>query len=350
MKQRNEHFQKRLGRLFLPLVAVMLMASPVFAASSVENYFDRLNRAKKAVDLLVQENSSGLQTNARLEPIKKLLPADEEIETGGGRIRADNRWLHEAIDQILQNAQTEAEHRRSMLVDLQLRLDTLNARVREGLAPVPGNDRDLRAKLDEIRARPEYRAQHEQESSIRGLARKLKKLIADLLNKIFGSRSPAPTQVNRGEGASFFRLIILLATIASLIFGLYRMSRFRFKRKEKEEAPEAREVLGEEIAADATSTDLLSAARELACKGEFRAAIRRTYIALLFEYEQRGKLNLHRSKTNRDYVNAMRSESGVYPAFSSMTGDYERVWYGQQRATEAEFHRFLDQYQETIKS
>jgi hypothetical protein len=337
-------------RLFAAIVMVLLLVAPALAASTVEDYLARIDRAEEIVHELIEENLTAGQTSARLESIKRILPIAEDIEAGGRKIRIDNQWLYEAIDEISPNTQPDPEQRRSMLVDLDLRFSNLNARVRDGLAPRTAADQDLRPKLDEILSRPEYRPQHEEESSIRGWARKLKKLITDLLNKTFGSAAPRPVASNQGEGAAFFRMIILVATIISLVIGIYRLSRFRFRRKKAEEESEIREVLGEEIAADATAADLLSAARELAQKGEFRAAIRRTYIAMLFEYEQRGKLNLHRAKTNRDYLNALRPETAIFPSFSSMTGDFERVWYGQQRATEAEFDRFVAQYQETIKS
>ena len=75
----------------------------------------------------------------------------------------------------------------------------------------------------------------------------------------------------------------------------------------------------------------------------------RAYIALLFEMELRGKLRLHRSKTNRDYLNAMRKDAQLFPAFSQLTGAFEEVWYGEQRATDAEFDEFLATYREVTR-
>jgi len=89
-------------------------------------------------------------------------------------------------------------------------------------------------------------------------------------------------------------------------------------------------------------------ASELARQGEYRKAIRRAYIALLCDLDQRGKLRLDRSMTNRDYLDAMRSEQGIYPTFSVMTLAFERAWYGQARATEEEFRNFVALYQEAI--
>jgi Domain of unknown function (DUF4129) len=136
---------------------------------------------------------------------------------------------------------------------------------------------------------------------------------------------------------------------AALIFGAVKLARrFQARPKPAEEA-ETREALGEVIAEDATAADLFAMASELARQGEYRKAIRRAYIALLCDFDQRGKLRLGRSKTNRDYLDAMRSEQRIYPTFSVMTFAFERAWYGQERATEEEFQNFVTLYQEAIK-
>ncbi|MFN0110235.1 MAG: DUF4129 domain-containing protein, partial [Blastocatellia bacterium] len=82
--------------------------------------------------------------------------------------------------------------------------------------------------------------------------------------------------------------------------------------------------------------------------GDFRSAIRRAYIALLCELEQRGKVRLHRSKTNRDYLDELKPQPSLYPTFSVMTGAFEHVWYGHEPATENEFNDFLTLYKETV--
>jgi hypothetical protein len=143
--------------------------------------------------------------------------------------------------------------------------------------------------------------------------------------------------------------MILLGAGAALVYGLVQLAQRRRKRVKVKDEPEAREVLGEEIADDATAADLLAGASELARKGEYRSAIRRAYIAALVELEQRGKLRLHRSKTNRDYLNALSAEPRVFPKFSSMTGTFEHVWYGQAQADQDKFNDFVAQYRETTK-
>jgi uncharacterized protein DUF4129 len=149
--------------------------------------------------------------------------------------------------------------------------------------------------------------------------------------------------------ATVLRSLLLLALVVALIFGAFKLSRLIQARKKPAEESGAREALGEVIAEGATAADLFAIASDLARQGEYRKAIRRAYIALLCDFDQRGKLRLGRSKTNRDYLDAMRSEQLVYPTFSVMTFAFERAWYGQNRATEEDFQNFVTLYQEAIK-
>jgi hypothetical protein len=110
-----------------------------------------------------------------------------------------------------------------------------------------------------------------------------------------------------------------------------------------------REILGVEITEETTTEDLLAAARALAQLGDYRGAVRRAYLALLYELEQRGKLRLHRSKTNRDYLDALRNEAALYPAFALLTRNFEQIWYGQALATDSDFDSFLNGYQQALK-
>src|SRR5207253_1926102 len=124
--------------------------------------------------------------------------------------------------------------------------------------------------------------------------------LRDLLQRLLGSRGPQaqPSQYT----LNLVRLVltsVLLVLFPWVLFKLFQ--RFRARSQTVTE-PTTREILGEQINEETTTEDLLASARVLAQQGDYRGAVRRAYIALLFELEQHGKLRLHRSKTNRDYL------------------------------------------------
>jgi hypothetical protein len=329
------------------------LSLPCFAGATVDEYARRLEEARKIATTLAEEDqfpASLITTDLNI--IKKLLPPSEEIDVQGTTLKIDNQWLHDAIEKVLKDVKGDPEQRHSLLVDLSDGIDYLSDRVNAGMKDTTGTDPEIRARLDRILARPDYSSPELQESSARKSVRKIKEFLARLFTKLFGRRSAGAAQAPAGSSGSVFRVIIILATIAALLYGIFILLRHfpKWKRKKEEDEEEVREVLGEQIATNATPADLLSDATEYARKGEYRLAIRRAYIAALFELEQRGKLHLNRARTNRDYLSALRSDGGAYPPFSAMTGKFEHVWYGQQKATEEEFNQFVDKYRETTQS
>ena len=102
--------------------------------------------------------------------------------------------------------------------------------------------------------------------------------------------------------------------------------------------------LGERLEPEQTATDLLSEAEELARRGELRAAIRKAYIALLVELGDRKFISLAQHKTNRDYLNALRSVPQLHSRMRGLTDSFERHWYGFANATENDWQEFRTGY------
>jgi hypothetical protein len=102
--------------------------------------------------------------------------------------------------------------------------------------------------------------------------------------------------------------------------------------------------LGERLEPDATATDLLSEAEALARQGDLRAAIRKAYIALLVELGDRKLISLAHHKTNRDYLNSVRSIPDLHSQMRGLTDSFERHWYGFASATANDWQDFRAGY------
>ncbi|HZF38624.1 MAG TPA: DUF4129 domain-containing protein [Blastocatellia bacterium] len=330
---------------------VSLCALPVSAQgrSTVGDYANRLAQAERAVNETLERNSPASELAPLTSEVKRLLPASEEVEFNGAITRVDNAWLHEAMNNVAKTAEGDAERRLPLLGEISARLARLRQSVKAAQTAEDPALQDQRARLDNILARPEYQSEEKRESAIARWIRQMMESIARLLMKLFGGSSARAPQTGGAGLVLILRALLFLVVIAALIFGAVKLARrFQARQKPAEEA-ETREALGEVIAEDATAADLFAMASDLARQGEYRKAIRRAYIALLCDFDQRGKLRLGRSKTNRDYLDAMRSEQRIYPTFSVMTFAFERAWYGQERATEEEFQNFVTLYQEAIQ-
>ncbi len=345
-------FIYRFPTVLLASLLTFAVAATTFAATTPQEYAERLRKAENATDTLIESEPSASPEEiiATMRAIRQSLPVREDIEMDGQTIHVNNTWLHEALDLVIKNARGDEEQLRSMLVEIADRLLKLEERVsatqpQKAAGTAPADDHP---RLERILARPEYAPDVNKESFLQQWIKKAWGKIIGLLVRLFGGKRGPSGGFNAGT-VSLFRILIALIVLAAASFGLIKLMRRVRARRRKNEADDVREVLGEELSADATAADLLKNANELARQGDFRSAIRRAYIALLCELEQRGKVRLHRAKTNRDYLDEVKPERSLYPTFSVMTGAFEHVWYGHELATESEFNDFITLYQETVR-
>jgi Na+-transporting methylmalonyl-CoA/oxaloacetate decarboxylase gamma subunit len=331
------------------LISLCALPAPAQGRSTAGDYAKRLAMAERLVNEAVEQDSPSWELAPMASEVKRLLPASEEVEFNGAIIHVDNAWFHEAVNNVVKTAGGDVGRRGGMLGEISARLARLRESVKADQTAEDRAEQDQRARLDHILARAEYLSEEKRESSMVRWFRQITYSILRLLARLFGGAASRAPRTGVAGFVLILRALIFLVVIAALTYGAAKLvQRFQPRPKQPKE-PEAREALGEEIAEDATAAELFATASELARQGEYRKAIRRAYIALLCDFDRRGKLRLGRSKTNRDYLDALRPERRIYATFSVMTFAFERAWYGQEHATEEEFRNFVELYQEAIK-
>src|SRR5262249_23921571 len=155
------------------------------------DYANRLNRAERTVDDVIERESPAPALVVRMNAIKRLLPAREEIELNGSVIRVDNAWVHEALDNVIKNAGGDIEQRHSRLREISDRLAKLQQTVKEAQHAQDQTLQSQRARLDSILARPEYQSEEKRESAMERWIRGIKDFLLRLLEKLFGGSSRA---------------------------------------------------------------------------------------------------------------------------------------------------------------
>lgn len=331
-------------RFVLFIGILCLMTVSLHAAMPFDDYVNRIAQAAEQITKLANSETDEDSEKTALQTITELLPATEDIARGSDVVHVDNSWLHQAISNLDWD---DDEIHVKQLNDIAARLKALERRLRESSGGVGSLEND-RERLNRILAGEEYKTETQQDSIIRTWLRKISRAIDRFLLWLFTRNGPqsAPS----GETVALLRYLILsvtaIAAVAALTIVLRRFKWQSLRKKVKEDEEPEREILGERIDSDLTPDDLLREAAEMARKGDFRMAIRRAYIALLFELEQRGKLKLHRAKTNNDYLHELKREDRSYLSVAQMTNRYERVWYGQNEATLEDYAGFIDRYRE----
>lgn len=326
----------------LALLFVLLFLTPAtVAAIPLNEYQQNLNRAIASLERLNEaEDDFDAHLEESIEFVRATLPKQQTVEFEGETCNVDNSWVHKYLDELDQ-ADDVAEKFTQILWSLR----ALEARVAERQNPggkATENKEWAKTRLESILARPEYATGPQGSNALARLLEDLARWLAKLL--------PRRRAVNAGR-IDLITLIaqIIIIGIAVVVIGYVIKTVFvwysgRSRKPGKRGKREPRIVLGERLEPEATATDLLSEAEALARQGELRAAIRKAYIALLVELGDRKLISLAHHKTNRDYLNSLRSVPQLHSRMRGLTDSFERHWYGFANVTPNDWQDFRAGY------
>ncbi|MBX7051349.1 MAG: DUF4129 domain-containing protein [Flavobacteriales bacterium] len=96
----------------------------------------------------------------------------------------------------------------------------------------------------------------------------------------------------------------------------------------------------EELPEEDTLDRLLRIAIE---KGDHKTAVRILYLKLIRQLSESKFIQWQKDKTNRDYLNEMRTKS-TYRSFRDLTLIYEVIWYGDQEIGGHDYQKVSDMF------
>lgn len=348
------HAKSRAPFLFLLLCGLLLLlaASPQPAnAASLEDYRARVQRATDVMEELRRAFDEADDVNSKefiaretktFADVRAALPATEKVEGVGIALDVDNRWLHSELDLYEKLKADHTDERDDFLYRLATRLRSLNTHLSEAANAAAQATRDKEAekgRLNSILRRPEYNEQAAEDTAAARFQRRFREWLSGLM--------PQSRPLNEGAAGAFSliaRIFVFALTAALIIYVIWKYGAQLLPRNRAQKKPnsEARVVLGERLAPGQTPSDLIAQAEALARAGDLRGAIRKAYIAVLFEFGERDILRLAAHKTNRDYLSAIRSSdrAALYNDMQPLTHNYERHWYGFAPATDSDWHDF----------
>jgi hypothetical protein len=96
--------------------------------------------------------------------------------------------------------------------------------------------------------------------------------------------------------------------------------------------------------AEAESRAWAELARTHAARGEWRDAVHCLYWASIVALEDRRSLRRSGTRTPREALQLMDATSQLLEPLREQTGDFERIWYGLQPASESDYNEALGHY------
>lgn len=323
----------RVTILFLTLTAASAAAEPSGARLSVNEYVQRLEACAERLRSASDPRATEVSVAAALAECESRL-ADLEVDTPAGPVHAPNAWISDLAELAKMDVSSATGARREVLA----RLDALHREVSagSGLEPAP----DAEAVLAGVLSRPEFgfRRPTDRESRfLEWLRRALERLgeavarameaIMNRLRDLLGFLVP---DEESGAGASLGRALAIILGAAVLLLLVYLLARSvsLVRRRLAAEPPGE-----EEITQLPHPDELLHRAADFRERGEFRAAVRCLYLALLAFLENQGWVRYDRSKTNWEYARELAPSSPLRERFVGLTETFDRVWYGSEAAT-----------------
>lgn len=175
-----------------------------------------------------------------------------------------------------------------------------------------------------------------------------------VFNKGAGGDDPKkdPTTVRVNPGLSSFSQMLMWAlAIGGLLMLIWSIVRNRGTGRDEEEevhvdqSPLDPELPPGDAARRIIETDvtrLLERARQNAGRGEYRLAVNDLYAALLRRLDGDGLIEIHRARTNGDYVRDLRDKPQLRGEVRSVLRDVEHVQFGDTEPSEPVYRRILD--------
>jgi len=348
-----QHRLNPLLRIAIITLTFLGLAAHV-SAIPLGEYHKNLQKSINALDTLAQvdEEETSESYQHRLidtsNSVRHVVPEKESVEYDGTSYTVDNSWLHKKLDEFEASGEADRMLIRQQLID---RLRSIEERINdlERAKSVNGLSRtEANQKLSEILSRPEYANKANQGAFIFRLLDRFIRWLA----KFLPQRSPLAASHGSPFTAIAQILVVLLAAGVIVYVLIKLISHFagRSSNAKTRNVKEPRIVLGERLEPEASATDLLAEAEALVRKGEIRAAIRKTYIALLVELGDRKIISLAQHKTNRDYLRSVSHVPALYSNMGGLTNSFERHWYGLEQSSPSDWQEFKNGYLSALKA
>ena len=307
-------------------ITAIALSSPVYG-KTLNDYKENISHLKTDFATIIANNNAGEpdvdHENEVFEEVPKLLPAEESIESGERSFSVNNTWIISRITDY-KNETRNQKRKETILSEIYERLESIELKLgeleasKDSAQTKDGNKR----KIAEILSREQFQKPTDTGESF---LQKLWRQILEWLSSIFPKPKISPS-TNTGVGSLVYYLQILLYAVIFAVIGFlfYKFAPLIYSRVRESRKPDRSErvILGEKLAANATPLTLFSEAEKMAREGDLKGAIRKGYIALLFELSDRKHLALAIHKTNRDYLRDVRSKNDLYKNMTGLTVEF----------------------------
>jgi hypothetical protein len=306
-------FAPRYWLAALFLLAGLGQASGV-PALTTRQYVDQLQSYESQVAELASapQNAVGLRDS---------IPEALTVQTSRGDVSVNVDFLRDALNRFLT---ATAGAKSNILANAGTRLKAMRTEAELYEQPDRADDA-TRKQLDEILSDREFDRLHGP-SALELFKQRIQAWVLRLLRKI----KPKIPDVQDVGQIFVWVMIALTATVVGV--WLYRVSLQNTGTGQREVLPF--------MASSRSWREWLADARARAARGEWRDAIHFGFWAAVSRLESEGVWPPDKTRTPREYLNAIPASNLSREPFAAMTKKFEATWYGSRPTTESDFAQF----------
>jgi hypothetical protein len=208
----------------------------------------------------------------------------------------------------------------------------------------------IKSDLKEILNQPEFHAESDQPGRLAAMMDSIQKRLErwwknfqDFLDRLFPG--------GRGSIGAVDIHLVYAVILTLTIVALWLVVRVITQRGGLH-LPKRRTIQGtpttptEEQETPLPPDEWIERAAKAAREGDFRAAFRAVFLAILVRLDRAGKIEFKKHRTNGEYVRSLRltTPKSLYDLFVPLSNEFDLHWYGGRPSEESDYLRFLDAY------
>ena len=198
--------------------------------------------------------------------------------------------------------------------------------------PQPSED-EIRGTLHEVLSRPDFTS-HSRPAWVQWLIQR----VIDFFSWLASLHTTAPVLF----WLLLLGILLLLALLLGQIFWTVRRVLYRQGRVAREETAEERRRRMSQVCEEE--------ARQRADAADFTEAIRYLFLALIYRFDERGRVSFQQACTNREYLGLFADRPRIHDRLRVFVDTLDDYWYGQQPTDSRQYEDCLHHYQELIRA
>jgi hypothetical protein len=208
---------------------------------------------------------------------------------------------------------------------------------------------EVKQRVRQVLASHDFDSLRQQNEGMEAFNKWFREQMQKLQNLLSSRRSGMAIPGFGSEILSYLILIVLIVALAYVLAFVLKNLAFGAKGREGKKRLKVANVEELEESGSVDFDEWLAAAQKHAAEGDYRRAYRAVFVALLLRMDRYGAIEYKKSRTNGEYLRALRKNPTLLQLMQPAANAFDARWYGHIPATEADYRSCLTTFEQAAK-